>query len=597
MIRSGLKLSALAGVFGLALASTSAQAINITSLFNGSWFNSAQSGRGVLVEVIPGAPGQVVFFAAGFTYDNAGNPFWYTIQPTLNEGQSTATNVEVRRFNGGSFGDNFTPPNPASGTVIGTATLAVNTCNSINLNITTNAASNGLPNVNLQLQRLGPVPVGCPYSVAFTTCPTGTTAVAGQTATCLLSGTYTQNLTLPNNATYVISGKVQVGTPLQGGTTQTANLTVQPGTIFRGTGGATPDYLVVNPGSKIFAEGNPNAPIIFTGPTETGGSWAGIFLAGRAPVNSVGTPGGTLPFEADPLIIFGGNNSSDSSGVMRYVQIRNAGRVISANVELNCLTLGGVGAGTVLEYIQCHNGTDDAFEWFGGNVNAKYLVATGNDDDNLDMDFGYSGKIQYVYVSTDGQVSTDDGRCVESDNSPNQFNSLPRTQPKIANLTCVTTTTAPRWLENMRLRRGSAGNYYNVAFANASAACIRFNDADTYNATGTPPNLTGATTMNGAFVSCATNFADMTGQAFTVQQWYNAQTGNVTGDITTALTGRFATPGGPLDGTGVQVPADPAQLTGARDPFFDTVTYKGAFGPAGVSRDWTAGWTVAGSLP
>ncbi len=592
MIRSGLKISALASVFGLALASTSAQALNVTELFDGSWFNPQQSGRGVLIDVIPGAPGQVVFFAAGFTYDNAGNPFWYTIQPTLNEGQSTATNVEVRRFNGGSFGDNFTPPNPASGTVIGTATLAVNTCNSINLNIATNAASNGLPNVNLQLQRLGPVPLGCPYTTAFTACPTGTTAVAGQTGFCTLSGTYTQNLTLTNSATYVINGKVQVGTPLGGAQTQVANLTVPPGTVFKGAGSATADYLVVNPGSKIFAEGNPNAPIIFTGPTETGGSWAGVFIAGRAPVNTAGTPGGTVPFEADPAIIFGGNNVNDSSGVLRYVQIRHAGRTIAPNAELNCLTMGGVGAGTTIDHIHCHNGTDDAFEWFGGTVNAKYLVATGNDDDNLDMDFGFLGRIQYAYVSTDAQVDTADGRCVESDNatSTGNQNATPRTQPKIANLTCV----GPQGFEGMRLRRGSGGNYYNTVFT-GYPTCLRFNDTSTYTATGNPPVLTGTTTMNGGFVSCTTNFSDMASPPFTVETWYNGQTGNATG-AASALTGRFATPGGALDGTGVQVPADPLQLTGARDQFFDTVSYKGAFGPAGVALDWTAGWTVPGAL-
>jgi hypothetical protein len=592
MARSGLKFTALAAAAGLSLCAPLAQALNVTEVFDGSYFNPAQSGRGVLVDVIPGSLGTVTFFAAGFTYDNAGNPFWYTIQPILAEGQSTVTGTEVRRFNGGSFGDTFTPPNPATGTVIGTANLTVNSCNSITLAITTNAASNGLPNVTYQLQPIGGPAANCPYTTPFTACPTGTTAVAGQTATCALTGTITSNLTLANSATYIINGKVQVGTPLSGAATQPGTLTIPAGTVLKGAGSATADYLVVNPGSKIFAEGNPDAPIIFTGPTETSGSWAGIFIAGQAAVNTAGTPGGTVPFEADPAIIFGGNRPNDNSGTLRYVQIRHAGRTIAPNAELNCLTLGGVGAGTTLEYIQCHNGTDDAFEWFGGTVNAKYLVATGNDDDNLDMDFGFLGRIQYVYVRTDSQVDTADGRCVESDNatSTGNQNALPRTQPRISNLTCI----GPLGFEAMRLRRGSGGNYYNSVFT-GYPTCIRFNDGSTYTAVGAPGALSGVTTMNGGFVSCPTNFSDGTSPPFTVEAWFNSQTGNATG-AASALTGRFATPGGPLDGTAIVVPADPLQIGGTRDAFFDSVSYKGAFGPAGVARDWTAGWTAAGTV-
>ena len=137
----------------------------------------------------------------------------------------------------------------------------------------------------------------------------------------------------------------------------------------------------------------------------------------------------------------------------------------------------------------------------------------------------------------------------------------------------------------MRLRRGSAGNYFNVAFTGAPT-CLRFNDVDTYNASGPAGSLSGSTTMQGAFVSCTTNFSDQAGSPFTVESWFNGQTGNVTGTAA-AFTGRFATPGGALDGTAVAIP---------NDPFFERTTYKGAFGPAGIALDWTAGWTVPGSL-
>ncbi len=581
------RITSLAGATALALASLPSHALIVTEQFDGAWFNAAQSGRGLLVDVVPQSNGTSVFFGAAFTYDNAGNPFWFTIQPSIAEGQNVVTGIEVRRFNGGTFGNTFTAPNPASGTVIGTGTLTVENCNSIKLDITPNAASNGLPNVNFQFVRLaGGASSTCPYSGTFTTCPTGTTPVAGQTAVCELTGVLAGNVVLDNKATYILNGKVQVGTPLSGGNTVPATLTVPAGTLVKGKGGPS-DYLVVNPGSKIFAEGLPTAPVIFTGPTETGGTWAGLFLAGRAPVNKAATPGGTVPFEADANIIFGGNDPNDSSGVLRYVQVRHGGQTIAPNRELNNITFGGVGAGTVIDHVQAHNGTDDGFEWFGGTVNAKYLVSTGNDDDNLDMDFGYSGKIQYVYVKPDAQVDEADGRCVESDDQDQNFDALPRTQPKIANVTCQGSAAAPTWVEGMRLRRGSAGNYFNVVFANMRDACIRFNDNQTYNASGPANALTGSTTMQGAFVSCNTNFADGATPPFTVASWFNGQAGNVAGNAATALTGRFATPGGALDGTGVTVP---------NDAFFDRTSYKGAFGPAGVAIDWTAGWTVPGSL-
>lgn len=581
-----LRLTALAA--SLAAITAPAHALIVTEQFDGAYFNAAQSGRGLLVDVVPGAAGSVTFFGAAFTYDNAGNPFWFTIQPTLAEGQSVATGIEVRRFNGGSFGDTFTPPTPATGTVIGTGTLTVENCNSIRLAITTNEASGGLPNVNFEFVRLAQTTQAtCPYTGTFTACPTGTTAVAGQTAVCELTGVLTGNVVLDNKATYLLNGKVQIGTPLSGQTTTTGTLTVPPGTLLKGKGGSS-DYLVVNPGSKIFAEGLPTAPVIFTGPTETSGSWAGLFIAGRAPVNKAATPGGTVPFEADANIIFGGNDPNDSSGVLRYVQVRYGGQTIAPNRELNNITFGGVGAGTVVDYVQAHGGTDDGFEWFGGTVNAKHLVATGNDDDNLDMDFGFTGRIQYAYVTPDAVgLDTGDGRCVESDGQDQNFDASPRTQPKIANLTCLGLAGADTWVEAMRLRRGSAGNYFNVVLANARDACLRFNDSATYNASGPSTALSGTTTMQGGFAACATNFTDGSSPPFTVASWFNGQTGNATGDAATALTGRFATPGGPLDGTA-------QAITG--DAFFERTTYKGAFGPAGIAADWTAGWTYPGSL-
>ncbi|MEO6064177.1 MAG: hypothetical protein ABIP49_00155 [Lysobacterales bacterium] len=569
----------LALAIALTLTGSAAQALNLNNNYDGLWHNPADNGRGLVVDVVANASG-ATFFGALFTYDTAGNPLWLTIQQNFAAGQSSATGVPVSRFNGGSFGSPFMGPTPPTGTLVGTATVTVNSCNSMTVSITPNAASNGLPATTLNYVPFLADPQ-CVETAPFTSCPAGTTAVAGQTATCALAGTLAGDMRLANNATYVINGKVQVGTPIGAATQVPANLTIDAGTVLRG-GGGTSDYLVVNPSSKIFANGTASAPIIFDGPTDTPGSWAGVFIAGRAPVNKAATAGGTIAFEADANIIFGGSDVNDSSGVMRYVQIRNAGQTIAPNRELNSLTLGGVGAGTLIDYVQAHNGTDDGFEWFGGTVNAKHLVATGNDDDNLDFDFGYRGRIQYAYVRQDAAgLDTADGRGVESDNqdSTGNFDALPRTQPLIANLTMI----GGGGIEGMRLRRGSSGRYFHTVIGgNFTSSCLRLNDAATYNAIAPTP-----TTISGSHVACATNFRDdsaVTSPPITVAAWYAAGANNTSGtDINTVLDGRFPRAG--------QLSA-PALSTG--DSFFDATTYKGAFSSS--SDDWAAGWTVPGSL-
>ncbi len=574
-----LQTRRLALAIALTFAGGAAHAVSLNNSFDGTWINNNENGRGLLVDVVP-TPTGAVFFSAFFTYDNAGNPQWLTIQEDFVEGQSVAPAVKVRRFNGGNFGLPFVPPNPAMGTEVGTMRMTINSCNSIRMEFTPNAAANGLPATTFNFTQFIPS-ASCGNPAPFTSCPAGTAAVAGQNATCVLSGNILTDVRLPSNATYLIDGKVQVGLPLNAPAPAFGTLTIDPGTVIRGRGGSS-DYMVVNPGSKIFANGTASAPIIFDGPTNTPGSWAGLFLAGRAPVNRAATPGGSIAFEADANIIFGGNDPNDSSGVLRYVQIRNAGQTIAPNAELNSLTMGGVGAGTVVEHVQAHNGTDDAFEMFGGTVNAKYLVATGADDDNLDFDFGYRGKIQYVYVRQDAAgLDTADGRGVESDNttSSGNFDSLPRTQPLVANMTVL----GAGGIEGMRLRRGSSGRYFHsVIGGNFGSSCLRFQDAATYNAVQPTP-----TTITGSHVACATNFRDdstVANPPITVAAWYAAGANNTSGsDVNAVLDGRFPRAG--------QL-AVPALSNG--DSFFEATTFKGAFGSS--TQDWAAGWTVPGSL-
>lgn len=154
---------------------------------------------------------------------------------------------------------------------------------------------------------------------------------------------------------------------------------------------------------RLVAEGTANNPIIFTSArsTKQAGDWGGIVLAGEG-VNNI--EGGKGEVEGLPdAIQYGGTNNADDSGILKYVRIEYVGFSFVEGSELNGLSLYSVGSGTTLEYVQVYKCTDDGFEWFGGSVNAKYLISSFNDDDSFDMDEGWNGKGQYwLAVQTAG---------------------------------------------------------------------------------------------------------------------------------------------------------------------------------------------------
>ncbi len=187
--------------------------------------------------------------------------------------------------------------------------------------------------------------------------------------------------------------------------------------------------------------------IVFTSneATKAPGDWGGIVLLGRARTNQntasssptiegVALP--TLPAGID--VTYGSNtdaNNTESSGTLQYVRIEYAGAAIAANNELNSLTFGGVGSGTIVDHIEAAYGADDSFEFFGGTVSPKYLVSLNTNDDIFDFDFGYNGSLQFILgVRRSGFVYAD-ANGIESDNDANTSNLLPRTQAKISNMT------------------------------------------------------------------------------------------------------------------------------------------------------------------
>ncbi|MBE5319800.1 hypothetical protein IM793_11570 [Pedobacter sp. MR2016-19] len=294
---------------------------------------------------------------------------------------------------------------------------------------------------------------------------------------------------LIDGVSYVPSGKtlkIAPGTILSSGAFKSYTATEAGVNITKNIRGV----LVVVKGAKLDAQGTAALPIIFTSPNAPGsraaGDFGGVILLGDAPINQPtttvieGLP--TPPSGVD--ITYGGTDNTDNSGTLKYVRIEYPGLVLFANNEINGLTLGGVGSGTTLDHIQVTYSADDSFEFFGGTVNATYLVAAGGDDDDFDFDFGYTGTIQYAVGlkalnsthSTSGGAS--DANGIESDNDKTGSGATPRTTPVLKNFTILGTNTTNSILRaGARLRRNSSFDIQNSVFGGFPTGVIKENSA------------------------------------------------------------------------------------------------------------------------
>jgi len=253
-----------------------------------------------------------------------------------------------------------------------------------------------------------------------------------------------------------------------------ATLTIAPGTIIRGDKNSQ-GTLIITRGAKINAAGTASSPIIFTSNESVGnraeGDWGGIVILGLARNNQ---PGGVANIEGlvpSTDTQFGGNFDNDNSGVMQYCRIEFSGIPLEPNKELNGLTMGSVGSGTTIDHIQVSFCGDDSFEWFGGTVNCKYLIAYRGLDDDFDTDFGYRGKIQFGLAIRDRNLSDapGDSNCFETDNDAAGSAAQPKTAPIFSNITIVGpkgdgTITLPageKFEKAFRVRRNTATSCFN----------------------------------------------------------------------------------------------------------------------------------------
>lgn len=253
-----------------------------------------------------------------------------------------------------------------------------------------------------------------------------------------------------------------------------ATLTIAPGTIIRGDV-ATQGTLIITRGAKIVANGTVANPIVFTSNQTPGnrneGDWGGLVILGLAKNNQ---PGGIANVEGLPPTTdtqFGGNFDTDNSGSLQYVRVEFAGIALEPNKEVNGITFGSVGSGTVVDYVQVSHSGDDSFEWFGGTVNGKHLIAYGGLDDDFDCDFGFRGKVQFALSIRDKDLSDapGDSNAFECDNDATGSTAQPKTRPIFSNVTLVGpkgdgTAVLPvgeKFEKAFRLRRNSAVSVLN----------------------------------------------------------------------------------------------------------------------------------------
>jgi hypothetical protein len=284
------------------------------------------------------------------------------------------------------------------------------------------------------------------------------------TTSLTLSSDITTNTTLSGSV--LLQNKVYV--------TNGATLTILPGTIIRGDL-STQGTLIITKGCKIIAEGTETQPIVFTSNESVGnraeGDWGGLVILGQAINNQ---PGGVANIEGiapTSNTEFGGNNDNDNSGSLKYVRVEFAGIPLAPNKEINGITFGSIGKSTQVDYIQVSFSGDDSFEWFGGTVDCKHLIAYKGIDDDFDTDFGYRGRLQFLLSVRSNTMydAAGDSNSLESDNDATGSSNSPQTAAVFSNLTLVGpkgdgTTVLPvgeTFAKSFRIRRNSSISVFN----------------------------------------------------------------------------------------------------------------------------------------
>ena len=360
----------------------------------------------------------------------------------------------------------------------------------------------------------------------------------------------TENVTLETGKNYTLNGGIHVKAG--------ATLTIQPGVTITAKHDGTVDYILVEQGAKIDAQGTASQPIVMTSEKKEAGAWGGLHICGYAHTNngSGSSEIGNAPY--------GGNNDADNSGTLKYIRLEYTGYAFDEEHEANGVSFYGVGNGTTVEHLQAYKGSDDGFEFFGGSVNVKYLVATSCSDDSFDWTEGWNGKAQFLVAYQEGETSLGYAcDCLmECDNNGTNFAATPVAHPVIANATLIGNGGEA---QGVRLRAGTEVELYNTIITGKGKALTVETD-ETENAL-----------KNG---TSKLEYVAIAGELSSKQGIYtNADFVQATGNLdnqTFTWNNKYV---GTLDG-GKDLSAD---------SFFTSTDYKGA---VKSGEDWTEGWTL-----
>jgi hypothetical protein len=422
-------------------------------------------------------------------------------------------------------------------------------------------------------------------NLLFKLCTSAPPPLACNTSGTPLTGRITTNQTWPGPADgcneFFIAGRVTFA--------NNSTLTIRPGAVIRGVvNSANPALILIARGSKINANGATN-PIILTSAAAPGsrsqGDWGGVVINGFAPENFVGEGSSEgLPPGADT--VYGGDNPNALTAVLRFVRIEFSGVVIGDANELNILTMNSLGRLSTVDHVQANQGKDDAFEWFGGTVRSKFLVASGAGDDGFDWQIGYQGlpdpatppqaALQFGLVVHDAEsVGSDpDAHGIEADNSEFGFALQPRSAPYFCNITAIgprdTGDTTGLTSDGARLRRGTAGRIENSIFEKWMSNGLDMRDGSPIDIAPTVSIFDSGTTACTGSGECAD--ATVAGASLLVGP--ETYPGDVPGYCNGA--------GQLIDNRYLLAAATPAADDCAvADPFFDSAPYPGAFNTTG----------------
>lgn len=331
----------------------------------------------------------------------------------------------------------------------------------------------------------------------------------------------------------------------------------------------------------------------------------GVVIAGNAKVN---VPGGIGTFEGGNLSNpnpggggpadgqFGGLNDLDNSGELKYVRIEYAGFPFAPNNELNGLTMGGVGSGTKISYVQVSYGFDDSFEWFGGTVSCNHLISYRTNDDDFDSDFGFRGNVQFGVAMRDTAIAdaVSGANSFESDNDATGTNLSPTTSPVYSNMTLVgpqftpTTNINANFKRGAHIRRNSRASIFNSVFMGWPVGIKIDGDSCHRNA-----DSLWLQVQNTVVAASGLPLDSTAGAVWNISPWYNAGA-NANTTYTANSSVMLTDPFNYVNPDFRPLAASPMLTGGAfansklTNPDFDqTPTYRGAFG----ARNWMAGWS------